>query len=82
MMNIKTTEIHTEELSLRGLTIKFFVKPDEESRGFTVFCKAFDNTDSLLWSTFLLDKDGKNRIFSSLQEAVAKTKSFFIAYKK
>ncbi len=82
MMNIKTTEVHTEELTLSGLTVKFFVKPDEKSRGFTVFCKAFDTNHSLLWSTYLLDAKGQNRVFDSLQDAVAKTKSFFIAYKK
>ncbi|HEY0656597.1 MAG TPA: hypothetical protein VGD65_25865 [Chryseosolibacter sp.] len=82
MIEVNAPEIHTEELSLNGLTVKFFVKPDEASKGYAVLCKAFDNNHSLLWSTYLLDASGKNQTFLSLPQAIARTRTFFAAYKK
>jgi hypothetical protein len=82
MIDTNTAEVHTEELHLNGLTVKFFVKPDENSKGYTVLCKAFDRMHSLLWSTYLLDASGSPQTFITLPQAVSKTRSFFAAYKK
>lgn len=82
MIDTTAAEVHTEELQLNGLTVKFFVKPDEQSKGYVVLCKAFDRMHALLWSTYLLDSAGHPQTFVTLPQAVSKTRSFFAAYKK
>lgn len=82
MTEFTATEVYTEELQLNGLTVKFFVKPDEESKGYVVLCKAFDRAHSMLWNTYLLDATGNPQTFVTLPQAISKTRTFFTAYKK
>jgi hypothetical protein len=82
MIELNTAEVHTEELQLNGLTVKFFVRADDESKGYVVLCKAFDRAHAMLWSTYLLDTTGNPQTFMSLPQAVSRTRAFFSAYKK
>ena len=74
---INGTEIHTEEFEVRGLTIKIYVMVNQETKHYTVFCKALDLGGSMLWRTELLGRDGKPQTFHSLTHAVSKTRAIF-----
>lgn len=78
---IKGAEIHTEEFEINGLTVKIYLMLNQETKLYTVFCKAFDVGGSMLWSTEILDKEGKPQAFHSLTQAVTKTRSIFQTYK-
>ena len=75
-------EMPTEEMQLNGLLIKFFVKSDPEAKEYTISCKAYDQSHSLLWSTELLDQSGKPQTFHSLATAITKSRNIFNTYRK
>lgn len=82
MFDTNKIEVHTEELQLNGLIIKFFISLNQDTKNYHVVCKAFDRNKSMLWCTELLDSNGKPLTFYSLPTAVSKTRSTFSVYKK
>ena len=76
------TEMHTEEIEIKGICIKLFVKPDPISKNYVISCKAFNQSCDMLWTTELLDETGKPQQFHSLATAVTKTRRIFSVYKQ
>ena len=74
-------EIHTEDIQLNGLLIKFYVILSQPQNHYQVVCKAFDKNNSLLWRTELLDDTGKPLTFHALTTAVSKTRATLAVYK-
>ncbi len=74
-------EVHAEDLDVNGRKIRIFISLSEESKTYTVLCKAFDHLGSLLWATDVLGQDGKPQSFHSLTNAISRTRILFGIYK-
>ena len=78
---VDNSEMYAEELKFKSITIRFSVRMDAIKNIYTVLCKAYDDTRSLLWSTILLDELGQAKQFQTVTEAVAKTREVFSKYR-